>query len=80
MVVPINDTLKVLLEGITGLTGLSVNDQLARLADLNYVIPPRTETDPVNPPLGATWTNTTDGKIKQQTAAGVREIATDPIA
>ena len=75
----INDTLTVLLEGITGQTGLTLNDQMARLEDLNYVIPPRTATDPVNPPIGATWTNTTDGKVKQMTAGGTREIDTIPI-
>lgn len=74
----VNDVLMAFLEGVTGLTGLTLNDQLARLADLNYIMPPRTVADPANPPLGATWINTTEGKMKTMTAAGVQYVTTAP--
>lgn len=74
----INDILYAWLQDVTGLQGLSINDQLARIVDLNYMIPPRTATDPVNPPIGATWTNTTTGKVMMMTAQGIEAVSTEP--
>lgn len=72
----INDIIIEWLRDVTGIEGLSINDQLARIVDLDYMIPPRTATDPVNPPIGATWTNTTVGQVRQMTAQGIREVET----
>lgn len=75
----INDVLKAFLEAVTGLTGLSLNDQLQRLGSINYVIAPRTETDPIDPPIGAEWTNTTTGERRAMTAAGIQRVVYEPI-
>lgn len=74
----VNDTLKAWLEAVTGLTGLTINDQLARLEDLNYMIPPRVEGNPTNPPLGAVWTDTITGEIRMMVAGGIKKVADEP--
>ncbi len=76
----LNDTLHAYLTAITGLEGLTTNDLLKRLGELDYVLPPRVAGDPVNPPLGATWINIVVGEKREMTAQGVRKSATDPIA
>ena len=74
----INDNLNAFLESVMGLTGLSLNDKLARINDLNYIMPPRVTADPVNPPLGAVWVNTVTGELLMQEAAGKRKVADEP--
>lgn len=74
----VNDVLKAWLDSMTGMTGLTTNDQLMRLAELDYIIPPRVEGNPSNPPLGAVWTDTITGEIRMMVAGGIKKVADEP--